>query len=150
MDEARSFSSGALRDLLPSMDPHLKSKVAHSLELPLHWRAPRQEARWFIDHYAKDMNSDPLIAKFSKLDFNNVQNMHRQEIAKLTRYANLISNLDLAKKINKLVICNLQLVEGHCSWRKADICKGSFDRVLPLCEWHRVGSECGKVSGSDY
>ncbi|XP_062225032.1 (-)-alpha-terpineol synthase-like isoform X2 [Phragmites australis] len=86
LDEARRFSSGALRDLLPSMDPHLKSKVAHSLELPLHWRAPRQEARWFIDHYAKDMNSDPLIAKFSKLDFNNVQNMHRQEIAMLTSW----------------------------------------------------------------
>ena len=41
LDVARTYSAKALKELMPSMLPHLRESVAHALELPLHWRAPR-------------------------------------------------------------------------------------------------------------
>ncbi|KAJ0966084.1 hypothetical protein J5N97_027222 [Dioscorea zingiberensis] len=47
LEEARNFTTKHLGDLIPCMHPYLKVKVERSLELPLHWRTPRLEARWW-------------------------------------------------------------------------------------------------------
>ena len=67
LDVAREFSVNALGEfIMPSLPPHLRKGVAHTLEIPLHWRAPRLEARWFISHYAKDVSMCPFLLQFAK------------------------------------------------------------------------------------
>ncbi|KAF8718708.1 hypothetical protein HU200_025009 [Digitaria exilis] len=96
LDEARIFSTEALRELMPSMHPHLRSYVDNALAVPLHWAAPRLQARWFIDHYAGDVKADQVLLRFAKLDFNKVQKLHQQELSRIARWWR---NADLNKSL---------------------------------------------------
>ncbi|XP_010246260.1 PREDICTED: (-)-alpha-terpineol synthase-like [Nelumbo nucifera] len=60
--------------------------VSHALEMPLHWRMKRWEARWFIDTYSMKQDVDPLILEFAKLDFNMVQAIYQQELKDASRW----------------------------------------------------------------
>lgn len=67
------------------MDDYLCTLVRHSLEIPLHWRVQRPNARWFIDAYAKRSDVDPIVLELAKLDFNIVQADHQQELKQVSR-----------------------------------------------------------------
>lgn len=86
LDEARASTTKQLTYLMSDMAPHLKENVAHELELPLHWRAPRLEARRYIDQYERDDNMDPILLQLAKLDFNKVQCIHQMELTRLARW----------------------------------------------------------------
>ncbi|KAH7675716.1 (+)-alpha-terpineol synthase protein, partial [Dioscorea alata] len=95
LEEARYFTSKHLVNLIPCMHPHLKDKVEHSLELPLHWRTPRLEARWYIDQYETSSKMNPSLLTLAKLDFNLVQSTHQMELKKMIDWW---KNLGLGEK----------------------------------------------------
>nr|AZM65216.1 terpene synthase 6 [Santalum album] len=89
LDKARIFTTthlNAMNRSTVSDGGSLDKKVKHALELPLHWRAPRVEARWFIDVYEQDPNMNLALLKLAKLDFNMVQSIHQKEVGELSRW----------------------------------------------------------------
>ena len=73
LEEARDFTKKGLKEILKQViDPNLALLVSHSLELPLHWRLQRLEARWFVDVYEKIPYLNPTVLKLEKLDYNMV------------------------------------------------------------------------------
>lgn len=85
MDLAREFASQNLMKILEEkrsfLDQELTSLIHHALELPLHWRMPRLEARWFVEQvYEKRPGMNPNLLEFAKLDFNIVQAIHQNDL----------------------------------------------------------------------
>ncbi|KAK8583762.1 hypothetical protein V6N13_109159 [Hibiscus sabdariffa] len=82
LDTARGFAAEQLRRHLEQdvLDEHLRKLVEHALELPLHWRVSRLEARWFIDLYEKREERNPMLLELAKLDFNIVQAVHQDDL----------------------------------------------------------------------
>ncbi|OVA03032.1 Terpene synthase [Macleaya cordata] len=112
LEQARAFTSRYLKadgiKGISSMKPDLllAELVDRSLELPLHLRAPRLEARWYIDQYQKreDAN-DHMLLQLAKLDFNLVQSIHQEELIATWKWWN-----DLGLQ-NKLRFSRDRLVE---------------------------------------
>nr|WAB71043.1 terpineol synthase [Mentha longifolia] len=75
---------------------NILSWIRHSLDLPLHWRIQRLEARWFLDAYSTRKDMNPLIFELSILDFNNIQATHILELKEVSRWWN---NSCLAEKL---------------------------------------------------
>ncbi|KAK2989569.1 hypothetical protein RJ640_029522, partial [Escallonia rubra] len=68
LDEARHFTAKHLTESLKDqkMDQNLATFVSHALELPLHWRMPRLEARWFIDVYERTQELNTTLLEWWK------------------------------------------------------------------------------------
>ncbi|KAG6495703.1 hypothetical protein ZIOFF_043529 [Zingiber officinale] len=104
LQEAMDFTTRKLRDLLDQgsiTEPGLKQKVSHALELPLNWRLERLHARWFIQLCSQSNKDEcsminPVLLEFAKLDFNRVQDTHKKELSKLSRWW---SDLGLAQRL---------------------------------------------------
>ncbi|KAF8030020.1 hypothetical protein BT93_E2441 [Corymbia citriodora subsp. variegata] len=87
LDEACNYASKHLKDLnLDEVPSNLASNVSHALELPMHWRPNRLEARWFMDMYEKQQDMIPSLLRLAKLDFNLVQSIYRKEVSNLARW----------------------------------------------------------------
>ncbi|XP_042487129.1 alpha-terpineol synthase, chloroplastic-like [Macadamia integrifolia] len=86
LEEAKDFTVKALKEIKGSIEPNLAKQVNHALEIPLHWRVPRVEARWYIDIYEKKKNSTAALIELAKLDFNIVQAIHQEDVAELSRW----------------------------------------------------------------
>ena len=77
LDEARDFSAQHLEEYVKqNKDKNLSATVSHALEIPLHWRMLRLEARWFIDIYRRREDMNPILLELAELDFNMVQATH--------------------------------------------------------------------------
>ncbi|KAL5978648.1 hypothetical protein ACLOJK_029765 [Asimina triloba] len=87
LDEAQAFAKKHLKDPKgKAADPNLQRLVEHALELPLHWRSPRPESRWYIETYERMGNTNPSILELAKLEFNMVQSMQQKELKDLARW----------------------------------------------------------------
>nr|AGS42397.1 terpene synthase 4 [Thymus vulgaris] len=100
LELARQISTKFLQEKLDgtqiSDDNNLSSSIRHSLEIPLHWRIQRLEARWFLDAYAARKDMNPFIFELAKLDFNIIQAAQQQELKDLSRWW---KNLSLPEKL---------------------------------------------------
>nr|GMD21432.1 terpene synthase 10-like [Ipomoea batatas] len=75
LELARDFSAKHLKQVNRDQnvnDPTLLPLVQRALDLPLHWRVPRMDSRFFIDSYdlGKTTSKNSLLLEFAKLDFN--------------------------------------------------------------------------------
>nr|WCC60120.1 terpene synthase [Pityopsis ruthii] len=82
LDDAREFTTKFLEKSLENLgdDQNMSSLISHSLELPLHWRVPRVEAKWYIDSYEARSGTNPIVLELAKLDFNMVQAVHQEDM----------------------------------------------------------------------
>ena len=89
LELAREFATIFLQKQLDeginAIDDYLTLMIRHALELPIHWRVQRPNARWFIDAYGTRPDMNPVVLELAKLDFNIVQAMHQQELKHVSR-----------------------------------------------------------------
>nr|AIO10970.1 limonene synthase [Eleutherococcus trifoliatus] len=86
IDEAKAFATKHLKKIKGNLSPSMVRKVNHALDMPLHWKLPRMEARWFIDTYEQEPNKNPNLLQLAKLDYNIVQSIHQKEVGELARW----------------------------------------------------------------
>ncbi|XP_022971746.1 terpene synthase 10-like [Cucurbita maxima] len=101
LDEARHFAIQHLSKYLKSSgDEIICTMVRHALKLPLHWRMPRLEVRWFIDLYRRKPKPNPVLLDLATLDFNIVQSTHQDDLKYASRWwksTELGQKLDFAR-----------------------------------------------------
>ncbi|KAJ9176955.1 hypothetical protein P3X46_012213 [Hevea brasiliensis] len=89
IEEAKNFSTRHLKLWLGSLQSNnniLANQVQLSLDVPLHWRMPRIEARNFIDIYQMDNTKNLALLELAKLDYNLVQAAYQMELKELARW----------------------------------------------------------------
>ncbi|KAL1537418.1 exo-alpha-bergamotene synthase-like [Salvia divinorum] len=87
MDLAKDFSVNHLTRRLDQItEPRLREQVRHALEVPLHWRLQRLEAKWFIKVYENTSEANLALVELSKLDYNMVQATYQQELKRLSSW----------------------------------------------------------------
>ncbi|KAH9751690.1 TPS27 [Citrus sinensis] len=55
-------------------------QAKRAVELPLHWKVPMLEARWFIHVYEKREDKYHLLLELAKLEFNTLQAIYQEEL----------------------------------------------------------------------
>ncbi|CAL9161040.1 unnamed protein product, partial [Musa hybrid cultivar] len=97
LEEATNFTTKQLKSLMEgSLEPHLREHVGHALELPLNWRMPRLQTRWFIEASQREAKMNPVLLELAKLDFNRVQIIYQRELREVSRWW---SNVGLAQRL---------------------------------------------------
>nr|WBO38698.1 terpene synthase 27 [Aquilaria agallochum] len=89
LEEAKDFSSKHLNLLLSQnkLKGNLRGQVQLSLQLPLHQRMPRVEARNFIDIYQQDAETQHLVLlRLAKLEYNLMHSLYLDELKELTEW----------------------------------------------------------------
>ncbi|KDP32236.1 hypothetical protein JCGZ_13843 [Jatropha curcas] len=112
-DEAKLFSTKRLVALKTSASGSFSRKIEHALDMPIHWRLNRMEARWFIDTYEQEQHVNPTLLQLAKLDFNMVQSIHQKEGFLYSASAISLWWVDLG--LNKITFARDRLVE-HYFW----------------------------------
>ena len=86
LENARHFAAKRLKEYVKqNKNEDISMLIEHALELPLHWRMPRLETRWFIDVYERGTDKNPSVLELAKLDFNLVQAVHQEDLRYLSK-----------------------------------------------------------------
>ncbi|KAB2610581.1 tricyclene synthase EBOS [Pyrus ussuriensis x Pyrus communis] len=98
LDEGLVFSTICLKNLSgANVTKGLAEQVSHALELPLHHRMQRLEARWYIEAYSKRPDANQVLLEIAKRDFNRVQCTLQMDLQEVSRWW---ADMGLAKKLS--------------------------------------------------
>ncbi|XP_051125721.1 trans-alpha-bergamotene synthase-like isoform X2 [Andrographis paniculata] len=87
LDLAKDFATRHLKKKLEeTRNAILVDEIRHALEVPLHWRVQKLEARWFIQVYETRPDANPILVRLAKLNYNMVQAKYQDEIKYLSRW----------------------------------------------------------------
>lgn len=85
LEEAKSFTRAHLKNQKGGTIS-LAKEVNHAIEMPLHHRMSRLEARLYIDAYSEKENANQSLLQLAILDFNMVQSTLQQDLQVVSRY----------------------------------------------------------------
>ncbi|KAM7524584.1 hypothetical protein LguiA_014486 [Lonicera macranthoides] len=125
LDEARDFTAKILKDdmkynVINNIDESLGLLEDHSLELPLHWRMLRLEARLFIDVYERRRDMNTTLLEFAKLDFNMVQATHQEDLKHMSRR--------MSTKVNSLVTTIDDIYDVYATFQELQLFTNAVER----------------------
>ncbi|GLT65722.1 hypothetical protein SLA2020_381350 [Shorea laevis] len=106
LEEAMTFTRMHLKDLKGDVSKSMAEQVSHALEVPLHHRMLRLEARWYIEAYSKTEDANALLLELAKLDFNIVQSVLQSDLQHMSRWwkeMGLANNLSFTR--DRLMEC---------------------------------------------
>ncbi|XP_061953634.1 sesquiterpene synthase 2-like [Populus nigra] len=86
LDEALAFTTIHLKSMATSPDCPLTAKVSHALKQPIQRGVPRLESRRYISIYQDEPSCNKTLLRLAKLNFNLVQELHKEELAEITRW----------------------------------------------------------------
>ncbi|XP_019155341.1 PREDICTED: terpinolene synthase, chloroplastic-like [Ipomoea nil] len=92
LEVARDFSGKHLKQVIKHdqnlNDPKLLPHVQRALALPLHWRVPRMEARFYIDSFdlGKTNSNNSTLLDLAKVDFNIAQAVYLKDLKFVSRW----------------------------------------------------------------
>ncbi|XP_022750978.1 (-)-alpha-terpineol synthase-like [Durio zibethinus] len=88
LEKARDCAAKQLKEYLKQNKDvyNVSMLVDHALELPLHWRLPRLETRWFIEVYQKREDRHQSLLDLAKLDFNMLQAVHQDDLRHASKW----------------------------------------------------------------
>ncbi|XP_049931518.1 alpha-thujene synthase, chloroplastic-like [Nymphaea colorata] len=66
------------------MDQRMSRQVQRALQVPLHRRVRRVEAREYIETFERTDRRSQVLHEFARLDFNMVQTIHQRELRELS------------------------------------------------------------------
>ncbi|CAK9178942.1 unnamed protein product [Ilex paraguariensis] len=96
-----------LEDIKGHIDKSLVEKINHALELPLHHRMCRLEARWYIDVYSKNKEANQSLLELAVLNFNMVQSTLQSDLKTVARWdANAVKSFPYYMKLCFLALYN--------------------------------------------
>uniref|UniRef100_A0A2N9FG29 Terpene synthase N-terminal domain-containing protein n=1 Tax=Fagus sylvatica TaxID=28930 RepID=A0A2N9FG29_FAGSY len=111
IDEALVFTTTHLKSTASAISNLLAAQVTHALKQPIHKGIPRLEAWRYISIYEQDASHNKALLKLSKLDFNLVQSLRKEELCDITGWW---KELDFARKLpfarDRVVECYFWIV----------------------------------------
>ncbi|KAG6735333.1 hypothetical protein POTOM_062097 [Populus tomentosa] len=85
LDEALAFTTIHLKSMASSPNCPLTPKVSHALKQPIRRGVPRLESRRYISIYQDEPSCNKTLLRLAKLNFNLVQELHKEELSEITR-----------------------------------------------------------------
>ncbi|KAL7213323.1 hypothetical protein ACSBR2_015939 [Camellia fascicularis] len=86
--EAKAFSTGILKNITNSKNVENKvtKQLSHALELPLQWRVQWYDVKSHIHDLENNDNTNSVLLKLAKLNFNMVQATHQNDLKDTSRW----------------------------------------------------------------